>query len=424
MKFSKKVLSNGIRLLIVPMKDHPTVTVEVLVEAGSKYETKQINGISHFLEHMCFKGTQKRPSAFHVTRDLDAVGAQFNAFTGQEFTGYYAKCATRHFDRALDVVSDIYLNSTLPAAEAEREKGVVIEEINMYEDLPRQKVQELFAELLYGDTPAGWAITGSKETVSALTREQLLEYRRRQYVADATVIVVAGDVDEKLVTEKIEQIFSNAHRGAKDGKEKVIDRQTAPAVQVSFKETDQAHFVLGVRTFDVHDPRNPILRVLSGVLGGGMSSRLFQKVREELGAAYYVGAGNEPFTDHGYFEIAAGVDQKRVTEVMSAVLAECVRLKTEMVSTEELARVKDQLIGNMYLSLETSDAVADVFGYQEIMHRPIQTPDQVQEKIRAVQAEDIQKLARELFVNQNLNFSLIGKFKESESFLKVLSFGA
>lgn len=294
----------------------------------------------------------------------------------------------------------------------------------MYEDLPRQKVQELFAELLYGDTPAGWAITGSKETVSALTREQLLEYRRRQYVADATVIVVAGDVDEKLVTEKIEQIFSNAHRGAKDGKEKVIDRQTAPAVQVSFKETDQAHFVLGVRTFDVHDPRNPILRVLSGVLGGGMSSRLFQKVREELGAAYYVGAGNEPFTDHGYFEIAAGVDQKRVTEVMSAVLAECVRLKTEMVSTEELARVKDQLIGNMYLSLETSDAVADVFGYQEIMHRPIQTPDQVQEKIRAVQAEDIQKLARELFVNQNLNFSLIGKFKESESFLKVLSFGA
>jgi len=421
MNFSKKVLPNGIRLITVPMKDHPTVTVMVLVEAGSKYETKKLSGISHFLEHMCFKGTEKRPSALAISHELDSIGAQSNAFTSHEFTGYFAKCDMRHIDTALDVVSDIYLHSTLPSAEMEKEKGVIIEEINMYEDLPQRKVQNVFSELLYGDTPAGWDITGTRETVSSFTREQFVDYRNRHYVTDATVVVVAGNIDESKIVSDVTQKFAQAYRGKKDGKEKVIEKQKSASAKIFFKETDQAHLVLGVRTFDVYNERNPILRVLSGVLGGGMSSRLFQKVREEMGAAYYVGAGNESFTDHGYFEVAAGVDQKRVLEVMEAVISELKRLKEEVVSAQELKKVKDYLIGSMFLSLETSDALADIYGYQEIMRKPIKTPDEMRVLIESVSGEQIRDLAREIFVPQHLNFALIGRFKEESDFLKALS---
>lgn len=421
MKFSKKVLPNGIRLITAPLKDHPTVTVMVLVEAGSKYETRKENGISHFLEHMCFKGTEKRPSALIITRELDSIGAAYNAFTGQEFTGYYAKCDFRHVSVALDVVSDIYLNSTLPDAEMQKEKGVIIEEINMYEDLPQRKVQDVFTELLYGDTPAGWSITGPKENILAFTRQDFVDYRTRHYVAEATAVIVAGNFDEKKITADIEKIFGGARHGKKDGKEKVNESQSAPHVKLSYKETDQAHFVLGVRSFDVYDERNSGLRVLSAVLGGGMSSRLFQKVRDEMGAAYYVGAANETFTDHGYFEVAAGVDQKRVDEVITAVLGELTRLKEELVPDDELQKVKDYLTGTMFLSLETSDALSDLYGYQEIMRKPIKTPDEIRARIESVTADDVRKLARELFVATNLNLALIGKYKDESRFTKLLS---
>ncbi len=421
MQYKKTILKNGIRVITVPMKDHPTVTVMVLVEAGSKYETKRENGISHFLEHMCFKGTVKRPSALHITRELDSIGAQYNAFTSHEFTGYYAKCASNHFSTALDVVSDIYLNSTLPEKDIEIEKGVIIEEINMYEDLPQRKVQDLFTDLLYGDTPAGWSIAGPRENIHSFERKDFTDYRTRHYVAEATVVVVSGNIDENATITAIEQTFAQAHHGEKGGKEKVIENQIAPAASVFFKETDQAHFVLGIRSFNVYDARNPILRVLSAVLGGGMSSRLFQKIRDELGAAYYVGAANEPFTDHGFFEIAAGVDQKRVQEIVSVVLDELKRFKQERVSAEELTKAKDYLIGTLFLSLETSDALADLYGYQEIMRKPIKRPEETKALIEGVSAEDIQKLAKELFVSEQLNFSLIGRFKDKEEFLRILS---
>lgn len=421
MKYTRTILDNGIRLITVPIKDHPTVTVEVLVEAGSKYETKQENGISHFLEHMCFKGTTKRPSALHITRELDAIGAFYNAFTSQEFTGYFAKCEYRHLDIALDVVSDIYLNSTLPESEAKKEKGVVIEEINMYEDLPQQKVQDVFTELLYGDTPAGWAIAGTKEIVAAFTQEQLTDYRKRNYVASATAVIIAGNFDEAQVIQKVKTIFSKASNSKKDDKLKVVESQDKPAVKLFYKETDQAHFVLGVRSYDTHDKRNHVLRVLTGVLSGGMSSRLFQKIRDEMGVAYYVRAGNEALTDHGYFEVSAGVDQKRTAEAVSAVLAELKRLKDEPVPEDELRKVKDNLIGTMFLALETSDALTDLYGHQEILHKELKTPEDIRKLVEGVTSADIQKLARELFVTKHLNFAIVGKYKDEQEFLKLLS---
>lgn len=422
MQFTKKVLNNGLKVITVPMKDNPTVTVLVLVEAGSKYETKKINGISHFLEHMCFKGTTKRPKAIDIVKELDAIGSQYNAFTAQEYTGYYAKSDSKHFKKIFDVVSDIYLNSTFPEVEMQKEKGVIIEEINMYEDLPPRHVQDMIMELLYGDQPAGWNIAGEKKNILEMKRENFVNYHKEHYVPGATTLVVAGKITEKQVMAEVHKIFSKISKQKKTGKLKVVEKQNKPKVLLKFKETDQTHFVLGIRTFDLFYKKNAVLSVLGGVLGGGMSSRLFQKLREEMGVGYYVRAYNDAFTDHGFFQISAGVDNKRVEEVIEAVLEECRRLITEKVGEEELEKVKECLIGNMKLSLESSDDIANFFGGQELLRKKITSAEKKAEEVRKVTAIQIQDLAKEIFKNGKLNLALIGPFKEEKKFLKILKF--
>src|SRR3989338_6715948 len=305
MNFSKKVLKNGLRVIVVPMQDNPTATVLVLAEAGSKYETKKINGISHFLEHMWFKGTTKRPKAIDISKELDALGSQYNAFTAQEYTGYYAKSHAKHFRKIFNVVSDIYLNSTFPETEMDKEKGVIIEEINMYEDMPQRHVQDLMMKLLYGDTPAGWNIAGEKKNILHMKRDNFVKYKKEHYLPEATVLVVAGQVSEQNVLKEVKRIFGAIPRGRKAGKVKVKQKQRHPQALVKWKKTDQTHFVLSVRSYDFFNKKSPTLSVLGGILGGGMSSRLFQKLREEMGVGYYVRAFNDAFTDHGFFQISA-----------------------------------------------------------------------------------------------------------------------
>ncbi len=404
------------------MKDNPTATVLVLVEAGSKYETKKINGISHFLEHMCFKGTVKRPKAIDISKELDALGSQYNAFTGQEYTGYYAKSDARHFKQIFDVVSDIYLNSTFPEAEMQKEKGVIIEEINMYEDMPNRHVQDLFMELLYGNQPAGWNIAGEKKNILKMKRDDFVNYKKAHYLPEATLLVVAGQVTEKDVMKEVEKVFGNIPRGKKSKKLKVKEAQKKPEVLVKFKKTDQTHFVLGVRSFDLFNKKNPVLSVLGGVLGGGMSSRLFQKLREEMGVGYYVRAYNDVYTDHGVFQVSAGVDNKRINEVIEAVLEECRKLKNDLVSEDELGKVKECLIGNMKLSLESSDDIANFYGGQELLKREIHLAEEKANEIRKVTAIQIKDLANKIFKNEILNLALIGPFKEKAKFSKILKF--
>ena len=422
MKFSKKVLKNGLRVITIPMKDNPTATVLVLVEAGSKYEEKKVNGISHFLEHMCFKGTTKRPKAIDISKELDSLGSQYNAFTAQEYTGYYAKSDARHFSKIFDIVTDIYLNSTFPEIEMEREKGVIIEEINMYEDMPQRHVQDLMMKLLYGDTPAGWNIAGEKKNILEMRRDDFVNYKKQHYLPEATVLVVSGQVTEKEVMSEVSKIFGRVERGKKIGKIKVIEKQKKPQVLVNFKKTDQTHFVLGIRSLNLFSQKNAVLAVLGGILGGGMSSRLFQKLREEMGVGYYVRAYNDAFTDHGFFQISAGVDNKRIKEVIYAVLNECNKLKNEIVSEDELEKVKECLIGNMKLSLESSDDIANFLGGQELLKREIVSAEKKAEEIRKVTASQIQFLAKDIFQNSGLNLALIGPFKEKDKFLKVLKF--
>jgi len=417
--FKRHVLPNGLRVIFVPDSQSLATMVMVLVEAGSKYESKELNGLSHFLEHMCFKGTTKRPSPLIIASELDGLGAQYNAFTLQEYTNYYAKARNESFDQILDVVADIYLNPTFDPQEIEKEKGVIIEEINMYEGKLERKVQDLFGELLYGDQPAGWPIAGRKEVIQRMAREDFIKYRNAHYVAPATIVVVAGNFDEGHALDKIAQHFKALSSNPKKGKVSVVESQDSPSELIHFKDSDQTHLMLGFRAFNVFDDRRFALDVLSDILGGGMSSRLFQRIREELGAAYYVGASANLYSDHGDILMAAGIDHKKISEVIKAVLQEFGRFKDELVGEEELKRAKNHIIGNLYLSLETSDQFGYFYGNQEVMGLPLETPEELAARINAVSAKEIQTLARELFANQTLNLALIGPFK-NKSFIDIL----
>ena len=422
--YEKITLENGLRIVLVPQASSLAATVLVLVEAGSKYETKDINGLFHFLEHMCFKGTVKRPRPIDIAGELDGMGASYNAFTSQEYTGYYAKVESRQLSRAMDLIADMYVNPVLKKEEIEKEKGVVVEEIHMYEDLPPRRVHDLFTQLVYGDQPAGWDITGSVNVVKSLTREAIVEYRSKHYVASATMIIVAGGFERSAVLEDIKKLFKDVPVASKQGKLSVHEDQKAPALFLKHKESDQTHLVIGCRAFSVFDERKYILDVLCDVVGGGMSSRLFQKGREELGAAYYITASTDLLTDHGYIAVSAGVHHEKFLEVIQATIGELERLKNEPVDSKTRERAKEHLAGNLILRLETSDELAMFYGGQEILEREMETPQEILEKIQSVTGEEIRSLARELFVNDRLNLAVIGPTRESSELRDALRFRA
>ncbi len=422
MNYTKKKLKNGMRIITVPMKENPTTTVLVLVETGSKYENKENNGISHFLEHMCFKGTSRRPSSIDITRELDTIGAQYNAFTGQEYTGYYAKSDYKNLNIILDVVSDMYLNPIFPEKEIEKEKGVIIEEINMYQDLPRQIASAEFHKLLYGNHPAGWEIAGTKENIQKIKRTDFIDYRSKHYVASATTVIVSGKINEKEVFKKVTNAFKNIGKWKKDEKEKVVESQKIPQVVLHYKDTDQTHLILGTRSFNTYNKYNPIIMVMDAVLSGGMSSRLFQKMRDEMGICYYVGADNSEYTDHGFFAVFAGVDSKRVKEAITTILAEMNNIKNELVKPEELNKAKQHLIGHLNLGLESSDSLAMYIGGQEVLRKDLKKPEDIIKEIKAVTANEIKFVAERIFKNEGLNLAIVGKFEDDKEFKDILHF--
>jgi len=421
-KSNKILLKNNLRVISVPMADALTTTILILVEAGSEYETRKNNGVSHFLEHMCFKGTEKRLSSLDITSELDAVGAAYNAFTSNQYTGYYAKVQPKYFDEILDIISDIYLNPVFNQREIEKERGVIIEEINMYEDLPMRRVQEFFTNLLYGDQPAGWDIAGKKEIIRRINRNDFIEYQKNHYLGKSTTVVVTGNFNEKEAVKKIESAFSGIRTGKKVQKLKTVESQKSPRIFLKMKETDQAHLVVGVRAFDIFDKRKYAINLLADILGGGMSSRLFQKLREEMGAAYYVKSEADLLSDHGFLTASAGVDNNKVSEAIKAVVEEFERLVKEPIEKEELQRVKDRCVGGLIMGLETSDQLAGFYGGQEIITKKIVSPEETIKKIQAVKVEEISAVAKDIFKNNKLNLAIIGPFKEKPRFEQILKF--
>lgn len=420
MKFKKTTLPNGLRIITVPTEGLPAVTVMVLVEAGSNYETKSQNGLSHFLEHMLFKGTKNRPQAVDISREMDALGAQHNAFTSNEFTGYFAKGESRHFKKLLEILSDMYLNPILPETELEKERGVIIQEINMYEDQPQYKVGEEFSKLLYGDAAAGRPITGPIENIKRFIKDDFETYRSRHYVADGTVVIVAGEIDEAEARKEIEKMFKDIPKKRRVSKPVVKEAQKKPALSVFRKKTDQTNMILGFHAFGALDKRMPALQVLATILGRGMSSRLWQKLRVEMGACYYVSAHADDFSDHGTFNIATGIEKGRVEEVTQAILTECIKLMRESVPSEELKKAKEYICGRLYLGLETSDSLAEFFGIQEVVKHMIESPEEAERDIRAVTAEDVQNVARDIFKKEKLNLAIVGDFKNEPRLRKLL----
>jgi len=422
MNFKKTTLSNGLSVITIPMKGNPAVMVLAMVETGSNYETKAQNGLSHFLEHMCFKGTERRKKAGDISLELDSLGAQNNAFTSNEYTGYYAKAAKKHFSKVFDIISDLYLNPTLPAEDLEKERGVILQEISMYEDLPQRKVWDVLGGLMYGDTPAGRTILGPSENIKKFTREDFLKYRRDHYVAGKTYIVVAGDVTEKSVMAEVNKHFKNIPVKAKLGKVRVKESQKLPAFRLHYKKTDQAHMVLAFRTYGANDKRVVKAELLAEILGKGMSSRLFTKLRDEMGACYYVRAGLDSYTDHGMFAISTGINASRADEVLKTLIAECKKLSTTLVSKSELDKAKEHYSGNLYMGLETADSLAEFYAGQEVATHKLKTPQEIEKEIRKITPEDIRKIAKEIFKDNNLNLAIVGDIKDEKSLLRSLSF--
>ena len=418
--FKKTTLKSGLRIIAVPQKGTQAVTVLILVATGSKYETKKISGISHFLEHMFFKGTKKRTDKLEIAETLDKIGGIYNAFTGEEYTGYFAKVACSQFDLALDWVSDIFLNSILPEKEVQREKGVIIEEINMINDNPMAYVEILWNRLLYGDQPAGWDIAGTKESINNMTRQDLMNYMKSQYVASNTIICVAGNIKTQQVIEKIKRAFAPISAVQFLQKPKVVERQTLPECLIYQKETDQTHLALGVRTYNLSHPQRFTQDILGIILGGMMSSRLFMEVRERLGLAYYVKTEVSANPDTGFLMTRAGVDNKNVEKAIITIIKEYKKISQKAVPIPELKKAKEYIKGKLALILEPSDALASFYGEQELLKKEILTPKEIYAKIDEVSSRDILAVAKDIFQSKKLNLALIGPFKDKNKFQKLL----
>lgn len=422
MRYKKTTLRNGLRIITVPVRGNPAVTVLIMVEAGSNYEKKEESGLSHFLEHMLFKGTSNRPTALDIAKELDSLGAENNAFTSNEMTGYHAKAGKRHWKKLLEIITDMYLNPTFPGDDLEKERGVILQEISMYEDQPQRKVWYVLLDLLYGDTPAGRPVIGPADNIKKFSRDDFVSYRKAHYTSEKTVVVVSGDVSQSAVNREVKKRFSEILKGKIGGKPKVKESQTTPGLKVFEKKTDQTHMIMAFRGLQARDKRIATMHVLDTVLGSGMSSRLFQRIREEMGACYYVRTHHDESTDHGLLTIATGINASRAEEVIKAILEECHKLVETPLTPGELEKAKEYFIGHLYMGLETSDALAEFYAEQEVIKRKLETPKEIEKSIRKVTAKDIQKLAKEIFHNGNLNLAVVGDIKDGAPLRKVLKF--
>ena len=418
--FSKKILENGLRVITVPMKGVTTVTILVMVDTGSNNESKELNGISHFLEHMFFKGTKKRPTTNAIASEVDGMGGYSNAFTSKEHTGYYLKVPSQKFDQALDLISDIFFNSLLDQQEVDKERGVIMQELRMIQDDPQRYIGEIFEDLLYGDQPAGWDVIGTPETLAKVQSDKLRDYFSSQYTVEDTFVVVAGNIDEKEAMEKVKSAFGSIRRGVTRKRPLVEEKQIEPGVLTFFKETDQTHFILGNRAFGVHDPRRFPASILAHILGGSMASRMFEEVREKRGLAYSIHTFFDDYTTYGSMATYAGVEHENAEKTIPVILNEYKKIKDEPVSHEELSRAKESLKGHLALSLESSNAQAFYVGGEEVSTGKPLTVEEVFSKIDRVTADEIQETANAIFKKESLNLAVIGPFKDKEKFEKLL----
>ena len=403
------------RVITVPMKNTSTISSIVFVKTGSRHEKRKENGISHVIEHMLFQGTKKRPDKVTIKRELDRIGAVLNAYTSEDHTAYYVKADAQYLDLSLDILSDMYLNPLFRKEAIEKELRVVVEEIHMYKDTPQRQVQNNFFQLLYPDNSLGRPILGPESTVLSLKRNDLASYLDSQYVAPNTVIVITGNINEKEAVKKIKKYFRRVRRGSPSAFTPVMMTQDAARVNIEYKKIDQAHLIVGARAYSAFDPRRYALDVLSAILGGYLSSRLFVSIRDNLGLAYYIGADTEYHEDTGSFSVHAGINLKKVDVGIKAIMKEFKKVVARRVTQKEIDDAKSHIEGAFSLRLEASDNVAVGAGWSEVVTGAIETPEEYVRNIKKVSAADLQTVAKDIFKTEKLNFAIIGPFREKDT---------
>lgn len=428
--YTKDILPSGLTVIRVPMPAVQSVTVLALVNVGSRFEEPRLWGISHFLEHMVFKGTEKYPDAQTLAAAVDAIGAKFNAFTSKEYTGYYVKATSKGLDLALDVVSDMLLTPKLLQEDIDREKGVIIEEINMYADMPASHVATQFEAATFIDKSLGHDIIGTKETVSAFTSADFKQHLHNWYGRGNIVLILSGDdkvIQSTSLLEKVDQLFQKGDakdRLSSSAQEHLGEHPlTDTKLTVIHRPTEQAHFVLAFPSMKRGDSRRPALSLLNVLLGGNMSSRLFTEVREKRGLCYYVHSDADFYHDIGLFGGSAGVDPKRVEEAVTVTLEEYFALGSgrKPVTAEELQRAKDYITGKFVLDLEDSESVAQYFGMKQLLLGEVETPEELLTKYLAVTLDEVNALAREILVKDHLRFAVIGPFADKSIFERAIA---
>ena len=407
MRYEQSVLDNGLRIVSSRLGERESIGIAIWVRVGARYEKRKISGISHFLEHMLFKGTKTR-STKRIKEDVEGVGGMFNAFTGEESTCYFVKISKLHFERAFDVLQDMMNHSVLEREDFDKEKTVILEEIKMYLDLPSQYVQEVMSELLWPNQALGRPIAGTLETVSTLTRNDLVRHIRSYYQPRNFLIAVCGEMEHSYVERLAKQYFNHRYEQTKSQFRPAYTKPKHERFRFLDKKTEQTHFVIGFHGLSRNDPARYQLAILNVILGANMSSRLFEEVREKRGYAYEIKSGLGFFHDTGALTISAGVEPKKTPLAMRVIMRELKRLKQKPVPSSELRRAKDYFMGQLLLSLE--DTLDHVLWYGErvLYGGDIPSYDEIHEEVERVTSDDIQSLAKRFFHTQKIHLSLIG----------------
>jgi predicted Zn-dependent peptidase len=416
--FERHQLDNGLRILTANLPHAQSVTCMVMLAAGSRYETADTNGIAHFSEHMFFKGTERRPNARAIAGEIDSIGGEFNAFTSKETTAYFVKCAAEHRDVALDVLVDMLRNSRFDGDEIDREKGVIVEEMNMYFDTPRDFIGGVYEELLYGDQPLGWDIIGRKETVRAATRETFMSYLDRWYHPERMVVGIAGRIGDDAVA-RLTELLGDMPAVA-TGTPDPVQPHANGQVKVFTKQSDQAHVIAGVPSYPLAHPDRYALQMVATVLGGGMSSRLFTEVRERRGLAYYVYGVNHSYTDAGSLYSQAGVDITRIDEALTTIISELKGMAATPVPADELEKAQNFAKGRFVLQLENPQGLIMYGLRKEVLEQRAPDPDEVLAGISAVTVEDVQRVAQDVIADDRLRLAVIGPFDDAARFDKLI----
>jgi predicted Zn-dependent peptidase len=417
--YRRTTLSNGLRILTAPMPSTRSVSVSVYLGAGSRFETPAEAGLSHMVEHLCFKGTERRPTPREISQIVDSVGGSLNAATDRELTVYYGKVARPHLELVVDVLADMLRHPLLAPEEMEKERGVILEELAAVADSPPQLADVLIDRTLWPDQPLGRDVAGTAETVSAMSRDMVRQYISRQYVPNNAVVSIAGDVTHEEALELVGREMGDWQRGVPGGWYPVVDGQQAPRLAVGFKKTEQAHICLAVPGVAIEHPDRSALDLLSVLLGEGMSSRLFLELRERLGLCYDIHSYTSHYLDTGSLTIYAAVDPKNTTKTLRALMSELRRLH-DTVPEEELARAKELSKGRLYLRMEDTRSVSGWNGAQELLTGTIRTVDEVVERVERLTAADLKRVTDRLVVREALNLAVVGPFRSGGRFLPLL----